>query len=338
MTHPTSRLSRPGQRTGLALAPLLGLLCTPILADSPQSIPWHTDFAVARAEAQARNRPVWIQFTGPWCPYCQRMERETFVDPEIVAQARDELVPVKLRGDVEESLAQSFGIETLPSAVILKPTGEVIARQEGFLDAREFHTFLSGALERQGRPARIATKGRAKTNGVDSQTARSSRAAEVGLAGYCPVTLLRSRRFQPGQERLAVRYDGMEYWFSGPDTRAEFLKEPETYLPVNRGRCVVSLVDRGESVAGDTRSGVLYHGRLYLCADAAARARFLKDPARYRDADLAEQGFCPHCRTERGLLVPGLPSYRTTRDGRRYLFPNAEHLAAFRASPDRFLK
>ncbi len=41
----------------------------------PESISWRDDYGNALEEARAANRLLWIQFTGPWCPNCTRMER-----------------------------------------------------------------------------------------------------------------------------------------------------------------------------------------------------------------------------------------------------------------------
>ena len=48
--------------------------------------------------------------------------------------------------------------------------------------------------------------------------------------------------------------------------------------------------------------------------------------------DVAEQGFCVHCRRESGLLVRGDPRHEVVRQGRRYWFPDSSHRDAFLAS------
>jgi hypothetical protein len=58
----------------------------------------------------------------------------------------------------------------------------------------------------------------------------------------------------------------------------------------------------------------------------------LKDPERYAMVDVAEQGFCPHCLGESGLLVRGDPKYGVTREGQRYWFPDPNHREAFLAA------
>ena len=57
----------------LALLLLIAYTMTAELsaAADPHTIAWRSDFDKARAEAKARNLPVLVQFTGPWCSYCR---------------------------------------------------------------------------------------------------------------------------------------------------------------------------------------------------------------------------------------------------------------------------
>jgi hypothetical protein len=66
-----------------------------------------------------------------------------------------------------------------------------------------------------------------------------------------------------------------------------------------------------------------------LCATEADRKQFLTAPERYSMVDVAEQGFCPHCIQESGLLVRGDAKHEVHRDGRRYWFPDLAHREAF---------
>lgn len=304
-----------------ALCVLIGL--TLVVVGSPgraaaaeAPIPWRTGFEAAAAEAQQRGRPLWVQFTGPWCLFCRRMERETFPRAEVVRLSRDDFIPVKVRSDEREDLLERFEVQGLPATVIVAPDGRVLGRHEGFAEPDEFLAFLF-----RSRPPR-------QDEGREG----------VALAGYDPVSLVDGRGLTAGQPDLSVRHDGQEFRFADEDDRDAFLRQPDRYLPANRGRCPVSLVDRGAPVPGDPRFGVYYGGRLYLCADEASRGRFAADPRRYADADLADAGQCPHCRTLRGRLVRGLPEFSAIHGGRRYLFPDRVHLEAFRQSPERYLR
>ncbi len=68
--------------------------------------------------------------------------------PSVVGASRDRFVPVKLRSDEYEQLALSLGLSALPSTVIVRPSGEVIDKWEGYGEPGEFLTFLEEALTR----------------------------------------------------------------------------------------------------------------------------------------------------------------------------------------------
>lgn len=291
---------------------LLGLLLgsTSTLGGPSRAIPWRNNFEDAQAEARALDRPLWIQFTGPWCVFCLKMERTVFNQPEIVSTARDRFVPVKVRGDNREDLIERFGISGLPATVILTPDGQEVVRQEGYLDSKPFRALLASA-QPPPKPA---------------------------LDGYCPVSLVKGKGLVQGRESIAVHYDGLVYRFASEENRTAFLEQPELYLPSNGGQCPVRQVKEGKAVAGNPHWGVYYQDRLYLCADEASRRQFVEHPEQFGDADLADRGYCPHCRGREGRLVRGLPQFAATHAGRRYLFPDRVHLEAFRASPETYLR
>ena len=128
------------------------------LSHDGHGIAWRNDLGSAQAEARARNLPLWIQFTGPWCVNCRRMERGAFTVPDVVGATRDHFVPLKLRSDEHEQLALSLGLTMLPSTVVVKPTGEVIDKWEGFGEPAEFLAFLDRTLEIDHRLARNAKR------------------------------------------------------------------------------------------------------------------------------------------------------------------------------------
>jgi YHS domain-containing protein len=269
------------------------------------------------------------------------MDRDVFVHPEVIARARDHFVTVKLQSDLHEAIALRYGLSGLPSTIIIAPSGAVIARQEGYVSPDSFRTFLDQALARSGRSRHLASHPAREPRQSPPDAApavRTDDKDQIALAGYCPVTLVKGKRLEEGQAALSLRYDGREYRFASDSVRDAFLKDPESFLPANGGRCVVSDVDRHEKAEGDPRFAVLYRNRLYLCADEASRSRFLKDPERYWNADVADKGFCPHCRNQKGLLVRGSPRYTVTHAGRLYFFPDAVHLAAFRETPDKYVR
>ena len=259
-----------------------------VSAADPDGIAWRSNFESARAEAKSKNLPLWVQFTGPWCGYCRLMDRETFARPEVAAAARDRFIAVKVQADDREDLVAAFGVTGLPCSVILSTRGEVAARREGFVGPSEF----LGVLASVPRPSRF-----------------SSENDGVALAGYCPVSLMQGRGLAPGQREWSVTHQGREYRFAREADRDEFLRDPSVFLPRSGGRCVVSLVERGEGIAGRPEFGASYKGRLYLFADEASRKRFARDPERYAIADEpAERGILAR-------LIRKLPESIRTSEG-----------------------
>jgi YHS domain-containing protein len=303
----------------------------------PEPITWRGDYAEAFEEARTANRLLWIQFTGPWCPNCTRMERDAFPDPDVIQHSRESFVPLKLRSDLYEQLALAFNLSGLPATVIVAPNRRILAVRQGYLGPDELDSLLSGARsswrERDtSSKADVARKDKDKDKA--KAQARPKKEADLALSGYCPVSLIADRRLVPGQAEYTVQHEGRLYRFASAVMSNLFRKDPARYIPVNHGDCPVARADHGAVRAGNPRWGVLYQGRLHLCATEEARRQFFKDPERYAMVDVAEQGFCAHCLGATGLLVRGDPKYEVSRDGRRFWFPDDSHRRAFLASAE----
>lgn len=306
MTYRNPGARRVGSAALLALGLLFGSM--PELgfpaarADDTLKIAWRNDLGQAQAEARSRDLLLWIQFTGPWCVNCRRMERSAFIAPRVVIEAHERFVPIKLRSDEHEDLTSNLGLTMLPATVIIRPNGEVVDKFEGYAEPEVFARFLTTMLTQEGRsPDQLAARARAKANKDNA----------VALAGYDPVTLLQDQKLVPGRPDLAVEHDGRVFRFVNEAGRAAFLRQPESFAPVNGGRCPVSQVDRGDFASGDPRWGVVYNGHLFLFRDLTDRDRFAKDPERYAGLDPSVRATCPHCR-DRAPLARRLTSRFST--------------------------
>jgi len=335
-SHPT-RLLRAAIGAGLALTWLCaGIAERSVGGEQPNSIRWREDYASALDEAKTADRLLWIQFTGPWCPNCTRMERDSFPAPPIVQHAQETFIPVKLRSDVHEQLALSFSLSAIPASIVVAPSRAVVAVQQGYLGPAELDAFLKDAHARSGL-ARAKAELDAPKNALADQhrpeRGEPKRKTELQLAllGYCPVSLVRDRKLVLGQAGFAVERDGRIYRFVERALAEEFRNKPDRFIPRNDGACPVSEVDLGTKLPGNPKWGVIYQDRLFLCASALARQQFVKLPERYAAVDVAEQGYCPHCIRASGLLVRGDPRHELAHEGRRYWFPDPSHRDAFLA-------
>jgi thioredoxin-related protein len=160
---------------------LISAVCAPSRAGGPVAIDWRADYTQARHEARLRNLPLWIQFTGSWCHFCTRMERESFTRPRVIQRATQSFVTVKVQADAREDLMNSYGVMGLPATVILNPSGQMLAKHEGYVDGERFVAFLDKSLSRLG-PRHAVEAERLLTD---------ASVREVALAGFCPVSLVR---------------------------------------------------------------------------------------------------------------------------------------------------
>ena len=173
----------------------------------PGLITWRTDYARALDEAKSRNQLIWIQFTGPWCPNCTRMEQDSFPASRHSRPRRAVFVPVKLRSDVNEELALGFGLSGLPATVILAPSREVFVVRQGYLGPDELarccakptqrHT-TEQERNRQIASAKASERVREETSAEVEDKHQDQEETHVALSGYCPVSLVSDRKLVPG--------------------------------------------------------------------------------------------------------------------------------------------
>ena len=110
-------------------------------AHAKDIIPWRADLDAARSEALASHRPVFAYFTAIWCPPCQAMKRTTWAD-HAVKQAMEKLVPVKIDVDAHPEIALKFGIDAMPTFVIISEHGDIVRKSFGLVSPEEMVDWL----------------------------------------------------------------------------------------------------------------------------------------------------------------------------------------------------
>jgi thiol:disulfide interchange protein DsbD len=116
----------------------------------PGATGWSTDLRKAQQLARQTNKPLLVSFTGVTCTNCRWMEKNMFLQPEVVTEFK-KFVLVELYTDRErpEDLANRkteerlTGVDTLPAYVTLTPDGTKIGVFQGSTrDRSEFLSFL----------------------------------------------------------------------------------------------------------------------------------------------------------------------------------------------------
>ena len=94
----------------------------------------------ARAKASAENRPVVLDFGAEWCPACKKLERLTFPDPAVRAEAL-RFVAIHVDGTEDDAAAKALqakhGVIGLPTVIFLDSAGHEVARIVDFVPPAE---------------------------------------------------------------------------------------------------------------------------------------------------------------------------------------------------------
>ncbi len=115
--------------------------------------------SISFSEALESNRTsgqlLIVKATASWCGPCKMMNRDTFVDADVVQQINASGIAIALDVDRENAAAQALGVRSIPTTIIFV-NGEEVARQGGYLPPEEFLTLINGAARAAKRAANAA--------------------------------------------------------------------------------------------------------------------------------------------------------------------------------------
>jgi YHS domain-containing protein len=86
----------------------------------------------------------------------------------------------------------------------------------------------------------------------------------VAVSGYDPVTYFKQQKAIKGKKEFAVFHQGVTYYFSSPENKEEFKKDPSRYEPQYGGWCAYAMGKDGSKVEIDPATFKIIDGKLYL--------------------------------------------------------------------------
>ena len=108
-------------------------------------VQWHDYSEEILKQAAAQGKPVIIDFYADWCAPCREFEELTFHDSEVVAQAKDDFIMIKVDvttggNALHEKLLKRYNVKGVPTIIFLDPKGEehVDLRLVDYFPAKSF--------------------------------------------------------------------------------------------------------------------------------------------------------------------------------------------------------
>ena len=102
-------------------------------------------------EVMQSERPVLVDFTATWCAPCREMQPRL----ERLAEEHSSVKVVQIDIDVSPRLAERFGVESIPTMIIMYG-GVRIATSTGAVPYARLHNFLHDTIDGLREPATLA--------------------------------------------------------------------------------------------------------------------------------------------------------------------------------------
>ena len=117
---------------------------------------WHNSIEAAQKIAAQSGRMVLVHFWSPSCAPCKRLEHNVYSKVGTGSAIETNFVPVKINTHEYPSIAQAYGVEFVPTDVVLSSAGEKVAIQRC---PQSPELYLAGL-------ARAAVNGKSRTQGA----------------------------------------------------------------------------------------------------------------------------------------------------------------------------
>lgn len=234
-------------------------------------ISWQRDLRAAARKSADQHKPLLVEITADWCGYCRKMQQTTFRDQTIVKRINDCFVPVTIDADANKEVFGQFGVQGLPTTVILSPEMKVVKRIVGYQTAEQLGVELAQFCPVTKPADRAIIQ-------IESSMEATSRHA---FGGYCLVTLLEGKKYVTGSAEFTSSYRRQTVCFASADAKRSFDADPNRYWPAGDGLCPVSIGDQRVRRPGNPQIALIYSGRLWFFVDQARQQRFRDIPGRY---------------------------------------------------------
>jgi thioredoxin 1 len=133
-------------------------------AEIPQG--WSVNYSNSLSVAAAARKPALVFFTASWCGPCKMMVRGTLSEAA-VQQVLSNVAPVALDIDENHDLASRYGIDAVPTFVILSASGSEVGRVTGYQAPADFLRWLTNGISAAAEAAIRQSVIQKQLDGID---------------------------------------------------------------------------------------------------------------------------------------------------------------------------
>jgi len=265
-----------------------GSQVTPTVSDV-SSGKWIDSFDEAKNVSIEKKIPIILHFEAVWCGACRQMDSAVLNQSSVTSHLGTTIVGVRVDADRQPDLISKYGISSLPTEVVIGSDGQEIARYAGSATLPEY----LARLEKTGNINTSASDPNAQlAQNPDDSLRRCLLVMRdgkvVGLGGFCPVAMMRDKKWLKGSEEFVGTYDGVDYFFQSAEEREAFFASPQQFIPGLHGCDPVELQRGRRAEAGNIELGAFYRGRLFFFTSQFNRQLFQSNPAWYADSISAD--------------------------------------------------
>ena len=125
----------------LALSPAPGIAA---------ELKWQSDYASAVKESARSGKPLLVVVGTEACHWCKQLDVRSLKAEEVLPLLNGRYLLYKLDADREAELAKALRVQVYPSLYFASSAGQIVAYQEGFLEADKLKEKLVQVLARCG--------------------------------------------------------------------------------------------------------------------------------------------------------------------------------------------
>lgn len=243
---------------------------------------WYQSYDEARSVSERDGVPLLLHFQASYCGPCRQMSAQVFSQPNIQRQLRDGIAAVEIDVQHRQDLVQKYHVESVPADVVVFPGQGSETVNSGFKSAFAYGDLLRSIAARGERNSKASQPKEVKPTVPKSVPDQSeSPRVVIGIEGFCPVRLMKERKWIAGQPKLTESYRGITYTFSDEESRGEFRRNPSKYTPQNLGCDPVTLYSDQQAIAGQIKFGAFFDDQLFLFETFENRKTFKDNPLKY---------------------------------------------------------